>query len=218
MQEPSVSSQAGFGSLALWVGIWAIVISLVCLYLGIDARNVAKDSERRLERTVELLDESEEKVVQLEMQVRESLELSTQQLQEMSFSVEQNANRIETNTTQITSTRRVASELINGLTSQKEAITDLAMRIPAIPQDVQIVREPAPEPETIDDGPASPEPSTATAVSVQESAPPTYTVKSGDTLVDIARRLNFSVPDLLDANPTIDPNVIRVGQKLNLPE
>tara|TARA_R100000027_G_scaffold34164_2_gene25007 strand:+ start:7127 stop:7813 length:687 start_codon:yes stop_codon:yes gene_type:complete len=213
--------RAGFGSLALWVGIWAIVISLACLYLVIDARNVTRDSQRRLQRNVELLDESRLMIETLEAQVRESLTFTEQRLNDMQFVVEQNENRVKTNSIQLASTRKVASELITGLTSQKEAITELATRIPAIPSDVQTERVPRPKPK--------PTPSEETASSSQQPAqttspapkPParnTYTVQSGDTLMDIARRKNLSVPDLLDANPDIDPNVIRVGQKLNLPD
>lgn len=47
-----------------------------------------------------------------------------------------------------------------------------------------------------------------------------YTVKKGDTLYGIARREYGDasrVKDILAANPGINPNVIKVGQKLNLP-
>lgn len=228
------SSQAGFGSLALWVGIWAIIISLICLYLGIDARNTAKDSQRRMARNVELLDESRAKIEALESQVRESLTLTEERLNNVSFTVEQNETRIKTISMQLGSTRKVAAELIEGLTSQKEAITELATRIPAIPEGVRTerTRPPKPAPQaptattagnTTSTGSTSQTSRNTNTEAVTPPAPApkprvTYTVKSGDTLVDIARRKNLSVPDLLDANPNIDPNVIRVGQKLNLPE
>ncbi|MGE9291729.1 MAG: LysM peptidoglycan-binding domain-containing protein [Puniceicoccales bacterium] len=224
------SSRAGFGSLALWVGIWAIVISLIALYLGIDARNVARDSERRMARNVELLDESRSKIESLEVEIREFITLTEQRLNDVSFTVEQNQTRIKTNSLQLASTRKVASELIDGLTSQKEAITELATRIPAIPEDVQTERTRPPRPVPSPTARTQPPGQTASAQTTPPTRTPepapapapkpraTYTVKSGDTLVDIARRKNLSVPDLLDANPDIDPNIIRVGQKLNLPE
>jgi len=223
--------QAGFGSLALWVGIWGIVISLIALYLGIDARNVAQDSQRRMARTVELLDESRAKIETLEAEIRENLTLTGQRLNDMSVTTEQNQTRIKTMSMQLESTRKVASELIEGLTSQKKAITELATRIPAIPQGVQTGRAARPQPAPTGSAGTTTQPSPPRAQAPQAPAPqatnrpatpdparPTYTVQSGDTLVDIARRKNLSVPDLLDANPDIDPNVIRVGQKLNLPE
>lgn len=208
----------GSATLAIWLGAWGIVVSLVCIYVALDARNVAKDSERRLQRNVELLQESREKIERLEASVRETLQLSEERLEKLAFEVRKNTTRIGTNTDQLASTRKVASELIDNLSNQKEALTELATRIPAIPEGVQIGRvrteppptqpaEPAPEP----DGPPP-------AESRPTPPPDTYTVKSGDTLVDIARRKNLSVPALLDANPDIDPNLIRVGQKLNLPE
>ena len=46
----------------------------------------------------------------------------------------------------------------------------------------------------------------------------TYTVKTGDTLSKIAMRNGVSVAQLLKANPQIsDPNKIKVGQVINLP-
>lgn len=46
-----------------------------------------------------------------------------------------------------------------------------------------------------------------------------YTVKQGDTLYGICKRLGIALQDLLAANPSIrDPNSIKKGQVLNLPE
>ena len=46
----------------------------------------------------------------------------------------------------------------------------------------------------------------------------TYTVKAGDTLSKIASRNGLTLPQLLQANPQIsDPNKIKVGDPLNLP-
>jgi len=209
----------GASTLGVWLGVWAIVISLICLYLAIDARAVATDAERRLERNVTLLDQSRERIEKLDQSVRENLDLSAQRLEELSFAVKRNESRLETNTRQLESTREVASQLIDGLSTQKEAITELATRIPAIPSDVRTERTtPKPErPERTTTRDETPAPAGDAPEPTREPAPATYTVQSGDTLVDIARRKKLSVPDLLDANPDIDPNVIRVGQKLNLP-
>jgi LysM repeat protein len=46
-----------------------------------------------------------------------------------------------------------------------------------------------------------------------------YTVMRGDTLYAISRRCQVDVPSLLQANPAItNPNLIRVGQVLRIPE
>src|SRR5688572_7957031 len=46
----------------------------------------------------------------------------------------------------------------------------------------------------------------------------TYTVKAGDTLSKIAARNGLTLAQLLQANPQIsDPNKIKVGDALNLP-
>src|SRR5512139_3165801 len=46
-----------------------------------------------------------------------------------------------------------------------------------------------------------------------------YTIKSGDSLWKIAKRFGIRLGDLLNANPGIsDPNKIRVGQRINIPD
>ena len=44
-----------------------------------------------------------------------------------------------------------------------------------------------------------------------------YTVRSGDTLYRIARAYYTTVDAIVTANPGIDPDVIRVGQRLVIP-
>ncbi|HKJ37656.1 MAG TPA: peptidoglycan DD-metalloendopeptidase family protein, partial [Anaerolineales bacterium] len=46
---------------------------------------------------------------------------------------------------------------------------------------------------------------------------PIYIVQSGDTLSFIASRFNVSLNDLLNANPTIDPNLLNQGQQVVIP-
>lgn len=47
--------------------------------------------------------------------------------------------------------------------------------------------------------------------------PGTYIVKSGDTGVKIARGNNVSLTDLMGANPDVDWNRLKVGQKIKIP-
>jgi len=47
--------------------------------------------------------------------------------------------------------------------------------------------------------------------------PGTYIVKGGDTGVKIARGNNVSLSDLMGANPDVDWNRLKVGQKLKIP-
>ena len=54
------------------------------------------------------------------------------------------------------------------------------------------------------------------ALAVGSSA--AYTVRSGDTLSGIARRFGVGVSDLVSANGIADPNHIRIGQSLRVPD
>ncbi|HKI52994.1 MAG TPA: peptidoglycan DD-metalloendopeptidase family protein [Anaerolineales bacterium] len=58
--------------------------------------------------------------------------------------------------------------------------------------------------------------STTQSASAQASGP-IYIVQSGDTLSFIASRFNVSLNDLIEANPTIDPNLLSQGQQVVIP-
>lgn len=45
-----------------------------------------------------------------------------------------------------------------------------------------------------------------------------YTVQSGDTISEIAKKMNSSVADIVNANKITDPTKIRVGQTLFIPQ
>ncbi|ACV61146.1 Peptidoglycan-binding LysM [Desulfofarcimen acetoxidans DSM 771] len=44
-----------------------------------------------------------------------------------------------------------------------------------------------------------------------------YTIKSGDTFYKLAMQYDIPLQDLLDANPNVNPNNLRVGQVINIP-
>ena len=50
------------------------------------------------------------------------------------------------------------------------------------------------------------------------AGPRTHVVKSGEFPAAIARRYGVTVPQLLAANPGVNPRQLRVGQTLKLPE
>lgn len=55
----------------------------------------------------------------------------------------------------------------------------------------------------------------------EESAEPeysTYIVRPGDTLTSIAKAYNLTVEELIAANELINPNLLKAGQELRIPE
>ena len=64
---------------------------------------------------------------------------------------------------------------------------------------------------------ASPSASLATPVSASVASTASYTVRSGDTLSSVARRLGTSVSALAATNRLANPSLIRVGQVLTVP-
>ena len=66
----------------------------------------------------------------------------------------------------------------------------------------------------------APKPSSGSGSSAAANAtaePGTYIVKSGDTGVKIARDNNVTLTALMGANPDVDWNRLKVGQKIKLP-
>ena len=55
------------------------------------------------------------------------------------------------------------------------------------------------------------------AATPADAAPVEYVVKPGDTLFLISKRTNYRQSAIVAANPGLNPNRLRVGQKLNLP-
>ena len=58
---------------------------------------------------------------------------------------------------------------------------------------------------------------TSTQAASAQSGGPIYIVQSGDTLSFIASRFNVTLDDLVNANPTIDPNFLNEGQQVVIP-
>jgi LysM repeat protein len=54
-------------------------------------------------------------------------------------------------------------------------------------------------------------------VSLPTPTPFLYTVKSGDTLSQLAERFHVSLDDLMAANPSVIPDAMAVGQQLRIP-
>lgn len=87
--------------------------------------------------------------------------------------------------------------------------------------EVQVVDSPPPAPAATEtpvqasDAPAS-DP-TAQSQESPEGGQRRYTVRSGDTLFEIARQFGTTVEAIVEANDIDDPDVIDIGQELVIP-
>lgn len=60
------------------------------------------------------------------------------------------------------------------------------------------------------------EQTTQQAAKQRKKVPKTYEVRSGDTLIAIARRTGVSVARIEALNPQVDPQILIAGEKLKL--
>ncbi|MCB9459816.1 MAG: LysM peptidoglycan-binding domain-containing protein [Anaerolineaceae bacterium] len=85
--------------------------------------------------------------------------------------------------------------------------------VPSNPSDQQIVEQPQP----VDPQVAAPADTVTNATTSLENIATTHIVQAGETLSIIADRYNITVDALLAENDLINPDIISVGQVLNLP-
>ncbi|MCA9881938.1 MAG: LysM peptidoglycan-binding domain-containing protein, partial [Anaerolineae bacterium] len=85
--------------------------------------------------------------------------------------------------------------------------------VPSNPSDQQIVEQPQP----VDPQVAAPADTVSNATTSLEDIATTHIVQAGETLSIIADRYNITVDALLAENDLINPDIISVGQLLNLP-
>lgn len=107
----------------------------------------------------------------------------------------------------------------------KKQNNDLSQVPPPPPQPAQetatfepVQPEPVPAQPMMEPVPAQPD---AGMADTSTAPGGTYTVEKGDTIYSIARKVygnNARAKDIIAANPGIDPNKIKVGQVLNLPQ
>ena len=100
---------------------------------------------------------------------------------------------------------------------RREIVADLAKRIAALPR-------PAPAPQPTYTPPAAPPARKGGAARPAPPPPPEYTgsyyeheVKPGQTLSEISKGFDVPIPKILQANPGLKPNALRVGQKIRVP-
>ncbi len=100
---------------------------------------------------------------------------------------------------------RVASDTNTALQRVSEAFNELQTKVDEMqgPAPVQVASTPAPSGGGSDGG--------------SGAVAGTYTVRGGDTGSKIAREAGVSLTALLNANPGVDWNRLRVGQVLNIP-
>ena len=102
-----------------------------------------------------------------------------------------------------------------GAISATAAITKEKKKVPKVPV-IKAPKEPFKVKPKLTYNPKVPAPKIAPPPSFAAPSK-SYTVKSGDTLSQIAKRTGTTLKALLKANPNIDkPNEIRVGQKIKL--
>ena len=80
-----------------------------------------------------------------------------------------------------------------------------------------VAEGPASSPTPVAEAPA-PSPSPEASPEAPEAGPRTHVIESGDNLWNLARRFDISLDELMVANPGINPNRLRPGMEIVIPE
>lgn len=197
--EPENSRGSKAGIIAIWIGIIGIVVGVTGIFLANQAQTKLRSLEAQIaatpDQTPELkasLDELEDRLVKLGS---EFVKLGRQdrQIQENTQSAFDTVTRdIRTNRDGINQLTEKLGEVVVRLENSKVIRTPVAVKEP-----------------TVSDGD---EEGLAT---VEEQG--IHIIESGDTLSKVAKAYGVSLGKLQEANPTINPRALQIGQRIVIP-
>jgi len=200
-----------FSSVAVWIAVWAMVVAVICFVLALNARNEIHYAQRRIDDMVRTINESREtvKAFQTQFRVLEDRLDQQQRLFSGRLSESVNLNRA------LEAAVRQSDERIGVLEElTREGFEEVSRRLAGSPPPgLETVSRPDQE-LTESDATVEEEP----LISGEEDrVQQTYAVRPGDNMTSIARRFNVRLDHLIEANPEINPDVLRVGQMLRIP-
>ncbi len=105
---------------------------------------------------------------------------------------------------------KAVREISEAINANRQQINKNTREIAAIPEQV-VVKAPEPEHES----PADNSPATSER-DVSDNT--LHTIQAGDTFGKLARDYGVTLSAILDANPTVNPNRLQIGQKVVIPE
>lgn len=218
--------EKALSSAPLWVSIWAMVVAIVCFILALNARNEIYQAQTRMDHAVRAIGEARDTVSDFKAEIG-IIEQRMEQQQRMLIG---RINEVR-HLTQATETalenkyepeiRALEEALLEGFSLVRSELDSLASgrsgaeRVRADGTYPEATGDPSPEvtedprPEPLADEDPSPD--------TEEEALATYVVRPGDNMTIISRRLEVSLDSLIEANPNINPDVLRVGQVLQVP-
>lgn len=188
-----------FGWLALAVGFLALGLGLTGVFLG-------NSSKRDLDVLKEELSSAPDPVAQIESDLKE-LSDRLERLGSEFVKLNRQDRAIQENTQDaFTSVTRDIKDNRDGLNELTMKFSELSDRLETRQGD-EAGR--LTEPNTSATSPDS--------VVVNGEHGEVYQVQSGDTLSRIAKSFNISLNDLMEANPTVNPRSLQIGQEIRIP-
>lgn len=202
--EETISPQPGGTSwLPIAIGVAAIFVGGIALYLSIHGSNRFTETDTALSNSQEQIDALKTEIESLHS-VIEILEQKNQTQEKQIRSVTSQAqSAINKIGKEIASTQRQVSSNLGTLGELASALEELK-----IPEPAPVATPKPPKTEVA---------STSPQETNSGSSPKTHIIESGDTFGALAKSYGIPLNELIAANPDANPRSLRIGQKVNIP-
>ena len=197
----------------------AVLLAVVGITVGITGIVMANQAERKVRQLEQRLAEAPDKTSELQTAVEDlnsrleklggefvKLRRADQQLQER--------------------TKEGFDAVMEDVRSNRSGLNELTQRVGELAE--RLARRPAPSPSRAPEGETAavekPEdgaedaPAEGDESSAAAAEKGIHRIEEGDTFSKIAREYGVSLSELLDANPTVNPRALQIGQRIVIPQ
>ncbi|NBD37510.1 MAG: LysM peptidoglycan-binding domain-containing protein [Verrucomicrobia bacterium] len=196
----------------------AVLLAVVGIAVGITGIVMANQAERNVRQLEQRLAEAPDKTPQLEAAV-EDLNGRLEKLGEEFVKLRHTDQQLQKRT------REGFDAVMEDVRSNRSGINELTQRVGELAERIAKRPAPAPAPSVVTDEEPLDPPAEAVDGEAEEAGEErtvaekgVHRIEPGDTFSKIAREYGVGLSELLNANPTVNPRALQVGQRIVIPQ